>query len=290
MEDEYRTNDEIEVLAESFSMLSGKTLEYISEVKNVTAEKERIGADLSLATRIQANMLPSIFPAFPDRAEFDIYASMDPAKEVGGDFYDFFTIDDDHLCVFIADVSGKGVPASLFMVISKTLIKERARRGGTPAQILYDVNNTLCEGNTAMMFVTVWLAILDLATGELTECNAGHEKPVFIRKGGECELIKTEHGTVLGALPDMEQRDDCYVLAPGDRVFVYTDGLPEATSAEGKRLGEEKMFEIIKKYREDDNETLLKDIRKDVDDFVGEAPQFDDLTMLVVTYMGTKGE
>ncbi len=211
-----------------------------------------------------------------------------PQKRWGGDFYDVFLIDDSHLCFVIADVSGKGVPAALFMVISKTLVNERAHRGVKPSEILFDVNNVLNKGNTAYMFVTVWLAILDLDTGELTACNAGHEKPVFIRSDGKCTLVTEEHGAAMGVVEDLKQTDLLYTMSPGDRVLIYTDGLPEATNAEGKRLGESKMIEIIQKYCDDDNNSLLKDIRRDVDDFVKDAPQFDDITMMVVTYKGKK--
>ncbi len=283
------TNDEIETLYRSLSDMEADINSTMKRIRDMTAEKERAAAEMNLAGKIQSSMLKATFPMFPGRDDFDIYASMDPAKEVGGDFYDAFLIDDEHLGLVIADVSGKGVPAALFMAISMTVIRERARRGGTPSHILYDANNTLYESNSAMMFVTVWLAILNLTTGELIEANAGHEKPVFIKANGECELIKKEHGVVLGIMEGLEQKDEYYTLAPGDKIFVYTDGLPEATNAEEKRLEEPRMFEIIEKYRGDDNETLLKDIRKEVDDFVKDAPQFDDLTMMVVEYKGPKG-
>ena len=280
------TNDEIETLYHSLAEMEADINSTMRRIREMTAEKERAEAEMNLAAKIQSSMLPSTFQLFPDRSEFDVYASMDPAKEVGGDFYDAFLIDDNHLCLVIADVSGKGVPASLFMVISKTVIKNRAKMGGTPSQILFDANNILCDQNEATMFVTVWLAILDLTTGEVIEANAGHENPVIIKKDGECELIRKEHGIVLGVMEDLEQSDECYKLSRGDKIFVYTDGLPEATNGDGDILGEPAMFEIIKKHRDDDNMTLLKDIRSEVDDFVKDAPQFDDLTMLVVEYKG----
>ncbi|MBO7375521.1 MAG: SpoIIE family protein phosphatase, partial [Clostridia bacterium] len=207
MEDVYRTHDEIELLAESFSMLSGKTLEYISEVERVTAEKERIGAELSLATRIQADMLPNIFPAFPDRAEFDIFATMTPAKEVGGDFYDYFLVDDDHLCAFIADVSGKGIPAALFMMASMIILANNAQMGKTPAQILHDTNAAICSNNREEMFVTVWLGILDLKNGTLTAANAGHEKPIIRQPDGEFETYMDRHGFVIGGMEGLKYRN-----------------------------------------------------------------------------------
>lgn len=280
------TNDEIETLYHSLSDMEADINSTMKRIRDMTAEKERVNTEMNLAANIQKSMLPNSFPLFPDRSEFDIYASMDPAKEVGGDFYDAFLIDDTHLCLVIADVSGKGVPASLFMVISKTVIKERARKGGTPSSILNDVNNTLLEENSEMMFVSVWLAILDLKTGEVAESNAGHENPVLIRKDRGLEPITKEHGMVLGVMKDFKQKDGSYTLLPGDRIFVYTDGLTEATNAEGKLFGEPRVLEIIRKRCEEDNVTLLKGIRKDVDEFVKEAPQFDDLTMMVVEYKG----
>lgn len=281
------TNDEIETLYHSLADMETDIKNTMCRIREMTAEKEKAAAEMELAAKIQASMLPSSFPLFPDHNEFDIFASMDPAKEVGGDFYDAFLIDSGHLCLVIADVSGKGVPAALFMVISKTVLNHRARMGGTPSKILEDVNNTLNENNSEMMFVTVWLAIMDLKTGAIIAANAGHENPVLIRKDGKCELIKTEHGMVLGALKDMKYKDEYYDLGKGDRVFVYTDGLPEATNAQNERLTENGMFEIIQKYKNDDNNLLLQDIRIDVDEFVKEAPQFDDLTMMVVEYKGT---
>ncbi len=282
------TNDEIETLYHSLSDMETDISTTMKRVREMTADQERAAAEMNLAARIQSDMLPSSFPLFPDRDDFDVYATMDPAKEVGGDFYDVFLIDDSHLCFVIADVSGKGVPAALFMVISKTLVNERAHRGGKPSEILFDVNNVLNKGNTAFMFVTVWLAILDLDTGEMMASNAGHEKPVFIRSDGKCTLVAEEHGAAMGVVEDLKQKDLLYTMSPGDRVLIYTDGLPEATNAEGKRLGESKMIEIIQKYCDDDNYSLLTDIRRDVDDFVKDAPQFDDITMMVVTYKGKK--
>ena len=182
MEDIYQTNDEIEVLAEAFASLSERTRNYIVQITKITAEKERIGAELELATKIQADMLPNIFPAFPERPEFDIYASMTPAKEVGGDFYDFFLIDDDHLGLVMADVSGKGVPAALFMMMSKILVNNFAMMGGSPAKVLEQTNAQICQNNDEEMFVTVWFGILEISTGKVTAANAGHEYPI-LKKG-----------------------------------------------------------------------------------------------------------
>ncbi len=286
MEDEYRTNDEIEVLAESFSMLSGKTLEYISEVEKVTAEKERIGTELALATRIQADMLPSIFPAFPDRSEFDIYASMDPAKEVGGDFYDFFLIDDDHLCLFIADVSGKGVPAALFMMASKNILANNAQMGKTPAQILNDTNAAICANNREEMFVTVWLGILEISSGRLTAANAGHEYPALKKPGGIFELVKDAHGLVIGGIDDAKYREYELQLEPGAALFVYTDGVPESTDDKLEQFGTDRMLEALNSAPDATAREVLKNVRSAVDGFVRDSEQFDDITMLCLEYNG----
>ena len=290
MDDSFRTGDEIEVLAETFGELSERTRHYIKEIMEMTAEKERAVAELDFAARIQASMLPSEFPLFPKRTDFDLFASMDPAKEVGGDFYDAFLIDDDHLGMVVADVSDKGVPAALFMVVSKTTLKNRALMGGTPAEIINDVNRSLCQGNTENMFVTIWFGILDLNTGEVTECNAGHEDPAIKRKDGEFEIIKREHGFVLGALKKMKYEDDSFTLGEGDMLFVYTDGLPEATDSDDEKMGSKRMLEVLNRHKGDDVKTLIADVRAEVDAFVKDAPQFDDLTMMAIQFRGKNGD
>ena len=288
MDKAYRTGDEIEVLAEAFAMLSGKTVQYIGEVARVTAEKERIGTELALATRIQADMLPNIYPAFPDRPEFDIYASMDPAKEVGGDFYDFFLIDDTHLGLVIADVSGKGVPAALFMMVSKILVQNYAMTGISPAEVLRTVNNQICSNNREEMFVTVWLGILDTATGKLTAANAGHEYPTILHAGESFELVKDKHGLVIGAMEGVRFKEYELQLQPGDRLFVYTDGVPEATNADNELFGTERMLAALNEEPMAKPEKILRNVRAAVDAFVKDAEQFDDLTMLCLEYRGEK--
>ncbi len=280
------TGDEIEELARSFEKMNGEVREYIRRLSEVTAEKERIGAELSVATRIQANMLPSIFPPFPDRSDMDIYATMHPAKEVGGDFYDFFLIDSSHLGVVIADVSGKGVPAALFMVIAKTLIKNRTLMGGTPAEILAFVNNQLCENNEEEMFVTVWLGILDLTTGLMTAANAGHEYPVLKRKGGSFELFKDKHGFVLAGTENSRYRDYEIQFEPGDTLFVYTDGVTEAANVDKELFKTSRMVEALNRHTTEACEPLLREMQKEIQSFVKDAAQFDDITMLALTYYG----
>ena len=286
MEDAYRTGDEIEVLAESFASVSHRTVEYIGQVQRVTAEKERIGTELEMATRIQTAMLPHIFPAFPDRPELDIYASMDPAKEVGGDFYDYFLVDDDHLCMVIADVSGKGVPAALFMMASKIIIQSIAMLGSSPAEILKRTNDAICSNNEEEMFVTVWLGIVDLSTGRVTAANAGHEYPVLKEPGGIFEILKDRHDFVIGGMEGLRYNEYELQLTPGGKLFVYTDGVPEATNADKEQFGTERMVSALNVDPAAAPEQLLANVRGAVNDFVQDAEQFDDLTMLCIEYKG----
>lgn len=286
MDDSFRTNDEIEVLAKSFATLSGRTVEYIKQITRITAEKERIGAELNVAAKIQADMLPRIFPPYPNTKEFDLFASMTPAKEVGGDFYDFFMIDDSHIALVMADVSGKGVPAALFMVIAKTLIKDRTLQGGTPSEILEDVNAQLCEGNEASLFVTVWLAIIDLKTGEGMAANAGHEHPALKHKGGEFHLVEYRHSPAVAVMEGMKFREHSFQLEPGDTVFVYTDGVPEATDKNNKLFGTDRMLEALNRDPDANPETILKNVSEGINAFIGDAEQFDDTTMLSFHYKG----
>ena len=286
-----KTGDEIESLASAMQQMEGDLSGYFKELTAVTAEKERIGAELNVAAKIQAGMLPRIFPPFPDRCEFDIYAVMDPAKEVGGDFYDFYWIDDDHLVLTIADVSGKGIPASLFMVISKTILKNRTLTGGSPAEILTAANHLLCEGNASSMFVTVWLGILTVSTGDLICANGGHEHPAMRRGGGPYELIVTKHKPMLGAIDGLTYVNEEYHLDPGDALFLYTDGVPEASAADDSMYKTDRMIDALNALPADAGaEETLRAVHESVDAFVGDAPQFDDLTMLGFRYFGPGGK
>ena len=289
MEDAYRTGDEIEILADSFAKLSSKTNEYVEQVKNVTAEKERISADLRMAATIQASMLPHVFPPFPDRKEFDLYASMDPAKEVGGDFYDFFFIDNDHLALVIADVSGKGVPAALFMMNSKVVLQTCAMPGRPVNEILEKTNEAICGNNQPEMFVTVWLGILEISTGKLSAANAGHEYPALKRADGSFELLKDKHGFVIGGMAGVKYKPYELQLNPGDKLFVYTDGVPEATDAEQELFGTDRMIDALNEAKDAAPTEVLRSVRKAVDGFVKDAEQFDDLTMLCMSYYGPDG-
>ncbi|MFI3177524.1 MAG: SpoIIE family protein phosphatase [Eubacteriales bacterium] len=271
---------EIGHLARNFNKMSTELKEYIRNISVITAEKERLGAELSVATNIQASMLPSIFPAFPTHQEFDIFASMTPAKEVGGDFYDFFLVDEDHLAMVMADVSGKGIPAALFMVISKTLLKNCAQTGISPHEVLEKVNNQLCEGNDAEMFVTVWLGIYEISTGHLRAANAGHEYPVIKRANGEFELVKDVHGFVLAGMEGVRYKEYELQLEEGDKLFVYTDGVAEATNASDELYGTDRLLDLLNQNKETDVQQLLVEVKADIDLFAGDAPQFDDITML----------
>ena len=254
--------------------------------RQIQAERERIHAELNVARKIQADALPNVFPAFPGRTDFDIHALMEPAKEVGGDFYDFFLVDETHLALVIGDVSDKGVPAALFMMTTKTLLKARVGRGGTPGEVLRDVNDRLCEGNSSGMFVTVYLAILDLKTGECHSANAGHEHPAIRRKGGRFELVKYAHDPMLGLVSDLSYSVRTFRLSPGDTLFVYTDGVPEAKDMDGRVYGMDGMTDALNRANGGTVAGLLDALRADVRAFVGNAPQFDDITLLAVTYRG----
>ncbi len=278
--------DEIGTLYERFAEMIGSLDVYMKDLQHVTAEKERIGAELNIATKIQEDMLPRLFPAFPELTQFDIYATMDPAKEVGGDFYDFFMIDDKHFAVVIADVSGKGVPAALFMVIAKTLIKNRLLTGESPAEALHNVNNQLCEGNDTGFFVTVWLAVIDITTGKGLAANAGHENPAIRRKDGSYEMIRTRHSPAVAALDGMVFRENEFKLDPGDSFFVYTDGVTEATDKDNNMFGEGRLTEVLNNNADADPEVLLPAVKSAIDEFVGDAPQFDDITMVGFRFNG----
>ncbi len=283
---EIRTKNEIGQLAENVSEMVSEIDAHMDKIRTITAEKERIGTELALATKIQAAMLPSIFPPFPERTEFDIYAVMDPAKEVGGDFYDFFLVDDDHLGLVIADVSGKGVPAALFMMITKILIKNYAMTGLSPAGTLEAVNKQICSNNPEQMFVTVWLGILEISSGKLTAANAGHEYPVLKQPDGGFALFKDRHGFVVGGMDEMRYRDYELQLRPGAKLFVYTDGVPEATDKENRLFGVDRMLEALNREPDASASAILRQVRQAVDGFVGAAEQFDDLTMLCFAYRG----
>jgi serine phosphatase RsbU (regulator of sigma subunit) len=275
------------LLSNVFVRMMDKALQkYINDFTRVTADKERIATELNVATQIQTSMLPSIFPAFPDRREFDIFARMLPAKEVGGDFYDFFLIDENTLAVVMADVSGKGVPAALFMVIAKTLLKNNAQYGLSPKAVFETVNNLLCENNDADMFVTCFMGYLNIKTGEFTYVNAGHNPPLLRRKGGEFEFLKMRRGFVIAGMPDMVYRESSIMLAPGDELFMYTDGVTEAANNSDELFTEARLLAAANRYSGRPLKDFLSLIKGEIDAFADGAAQADDITMLALRIAG----
>lgn len=257
--------------------------EMVLKQAKVSGEAARIEGELTLASQIQTGMLPCIFPAFPEHEEVDIYATMNPAKEVGGDFYDYFRIDDDHIAVVMADVSGKGVPAALFMMIGKTLIKNWTQSGKTAADVFTTVNAQLCENNEADLFITAWLGILEISTGKLTFCNAGHNPPLLRRTNGEFEFVKDRHGMVLAGIDCSCYKQSEIMLEAGDELYLYTDGVTEATNGAEELYGEDRLVQYLNGTdRSMPPKELLKELKADIDAFVGGAPQFDDITMLML--------
>ena len=271
-------------MARAFGKMALDIEHCVDNITRITAEKERIGAELDVATHIQKSMLPCIFPAFPDRREFDIYATMDPAKEVGGDFYDFFMVDSRHLAIVMADVSGKGVPAALFMVIGKTLIKDHTTPGTDLGAVFTEVNDLLCESNSEQMFITAFEGVLDLVSGEFKFVNAGHEPPFICRAGENYAVHKIRPGFVLAGMEGMRYRSGSITLAPGDKIFQYTDGVTEATNAGNELYGMERLEKVLNANKGKKPTELLPMVKEDIDRFVGEAPQFDDITMLCLEY------
>lgn len=260
------------------------TVQCINEMTESLKEKERISGELNAAKDIQTHMLPCIFPAFPDHSEFDIFASMSPAKEVGGDFYDFFMIDEHRLAVVIADVSGKGVPAALFMVIAKTLIKHHTQTGMELGDVFTKVNRLLCEDNEAGLFVTSWLGVLDLETGKLTYVNAGHNPPLIKLADGGFTYLKSAPGLVLAGFDTMQYKHNELFMQPGDKLFLYTDGVTEAANGSCDLYGEQRLSDYLNAHMTDTAADTLYGLKADIDRFVGDEEQFDDITMLMLDY------
>ncbi|MBQ1365493.1 MAG: PP2C family protein-serine/threonine phosphatase [Clostridia bacterium] len=273
-------------LASSIDTMETDIVRHVEEETRIAAEKEKILTELTLAKEIQAQSIPQTFPPFPDRTEFSLYASMTPARGVGGDFYNFIMVDDDHLALLIADVSGKGIPGALCMMVSNMRLLQRTYEGGSPAEILGSVNEWICRNNKTGMFVTVWLGILELSTGKLKAANAGHEYPAIQRKGELFELFKDRHGLVLGGMEGVSYKDYELQLNPGDKLFVYTDGVPEATNRGKKMFGTERMLAALSAEPDASPEKTLANVSDAVKAFVKEAEQFDDLTMMCLEYRG----
>lgn len=284
---EVRTGDEIEAMSDSFNKMAEDIKQYVENLRRVTAEKERIAAELGVAKQIQASMLPSIFTFIPKRDEFSIFATMEPAKEVGGDFYDFYIVDGKYLVFVVADVSGKGVPAALFMVIAKTLIKNHALQGEAPAEILTKVNNQLCENNDAGMFVTVFLGMIELATGNMTYANAGHNQPL-LRHDGKYTWFREKPNFVLAGMEGIVYKNRELKLEAGDRLYVYTDGVTEALNPAKELFSDPRLEDCLNKAEEEkpDVHALLAAIREDIRVFADGAEQADDITMMSVDWFG----
>ena len=272
--------NEVGQLAEDFVDLTHELDDYTAQIRDAAAAQERIKFELETAAAIQQHMLPEDTPEFPGHPEYKLCASMKPAKEVGGDFYDYFLVDDTHLVLLIADVSDKGVPAALFMAEARTMIRSRAQTGEEPEQILYYVNDQLNKGNDRGFFVTVWMALLDLETGEGVAVNAGHEPPVICREGGDFELVRYRHSLAVGMMKGMEFPQHTFRLGPGDKLFVFTDGVPEALNSSSEQFGTDRMLKVLNENRNEDPAGLLAAVSRAIDEFKGEADQFDDITIL----------
>ena len=280
---------EIRFLARSIDKMEEGTMKNIEDLTRMSRESERMDTELSLAANLQTSVLPKA-EKLSDREEFDLAASMTPAREVGGDFYDFFLLDDTHLVLTIADVSDKGVGAAFFMAISKTMLRARVRMGGSPAEIISFVEERLSEDNEAGMFITVWMGIVDLVTGEVNACNAGHNFPavLHVETGEGYQLEKTPHGPPMCFLPGMPQMDHSFCLRPGDRLFLYTDGVTDAKNTEGDRFGNDRLVEALNADQEIGDASLILRIKAAVDHFAGEEPQYDDISMVSFTFHGRK--
>lgn len=281
-----RSKNEIGRLADDISEMSGEIDDYAGNLLLVTAEKERIGAELNVASQIQVGILPKIeqdIPYYPDRDDFEIYASMSPAKEVGGDLYDFFLLDDDHLALIIGDVSGKGVPAAMFMAITTTLIRYVMQNSNLGiSEVVESVNSHLCEGNENMMFVTLWAGVLEFSTGKVVCSNGGHDYPMIRKKDGLFEEIKTDNDVALGIMPDIEYTETSFQLEPGDTLYLYTDGVPEATNSNNELFGISRLLDALNEDPGRSPQQLDGIVQSKVAEFVGKADQFDDMTMLCV--------
>lgn len=281
-----KQRNEIAQLSDDVVDLAREIDEYLDRIETITEERGKIKTELELASGIQFAMMPREFPPFPDRSEIDIFASIKPAKEVGGDFYDFFFTDDDHLALVIADVSGKGVPSALLMMSSKILIQSYAMLGLSVAEILEKTNETLFSKNEMEMFVTVWMGILDVSSGILKAANAGHEYPLYKKKDGAFEVIKDRHGIAIGCMDGLVYPEYEILMEPGDEIFVFTDGLVEAEDPDKKMFGTERAVDALNEEADAGPEEIIENVKKAVGAFVNEAEQFDDLTMLCMRYNG----
>ena len=282
---EIKERNEFGLLSEDIAELAKEIDYYTKQNMKLAGERERVATELDMARRLQASQLPTQMPAFPDRQDIDVFASMTPAKEVGGDFYDYFLIDDDHLAIVVADVSGKGIPAALFMMMTKMLLTDNAMTGMPPHEVLERTNDTICKHNELEMFVTMWFGVLEISTGRITAANAGHEYPVVRHKDGQFEVLKDTHDFIVGGMEGMVYRQYELELEKGSMLFLYTDGAPEATRADKQMFGMKRLVDALNENPNDTPQVLLERVRARIDEFVGDEPQFDDLTMLGITIL-----
>ena len=283
------TRDEMEELADSFRKMDDDIHEYLEQLTTVTADKERIHAELNIAKQIQTGILPNSFPAFPDRNDFDIYAALFPGEKIGGNFFDFFLIDSDHLAMLVGDVAGDGVPAALYMVIVATLIKDRAAQGFTPAEVLQSVSEQMLSNNMDL-FSFVWFAVLELSTGKGIAVNAGHDHPILRRAGKKFELLEYRHDPPVGAAEGVRFRDHGFQLQPGDSLFIYSDGIRESSNEKSELFGRQRILEALNREPDATPSVLIQTVKQSIDRFTGNQRQADDLTMLSLKYYGPAGE
>ena len=280
-----RGSDELAVLARSIEKMGIDMNKYIEDLTHTTAEKERLSAELDVATQIQANMLPRIFPPYHNHPELELFATMSPAKEVGGDFYDFFMIDEDRIAIVIADVSGKGMPAALFTMITKIILGSEAKRDLPVAEVMRRANDQLCANNPETLFVTVWLGIYYVKEKTIRYVNAGHDFPALYRESeGRFTIVKEQNDLPMGVIEGTEFTEQILVLEPKDKLFLYTDGIPEANDPNGEMYGEERMLSALDRSAGHTQEAFFEAFNEDVFGFIGEAEQFDDMTMLLLEW------
>jgi sigma-B regulation protein RsbU (phosphoserine phosphatase) len=278
--------DEVGRLAESFLFMRDELRKNVKELMETTAAKERIESELQIARDIQMGILPKDFPPFPHRHEFEIYATLEPAREVGGDLYDFFFIDDDHLCFAVGDVSGKGVPAALFMAVSKTLVKMEASKGLPTAEVLSRVNRQLSQDNPSLMFVTLFLGILNVRTGEFEYSSGGHDPPYVLSAGGEIQPLELTDGVMLGVTEDLNYQSKKNQLQKGETIFLYTDGVTEAKNPDDQLFSDARLQQMLTRLQEKSTTDIIQSIRSEIEIFSEGTPQYDDITMLALKFYG----
>ncbi|HOE15794.1 MAG TPA: SpoIIE family protein phosphatase [Syntrophorhabdaceae bacterium] len=281
-----KTGDEVGRLSEAISFMRESLKEYISELTEATASRERMESELKIAHDIQMSILPKKFPPYPERKEFDIYATIKPAREIGGDFYDFFFIDDEQLCFVIADVSGKGIPAALFMALTKTLIKAKSTMGLTTDKIISRVNEDLCIGNDMSMFVTVFCGILNVKTGAVQYTNGGHNPPLLMKKDGDVAYLGKSGELLVGAMEEAQYTARSIALGEGDSLFLYTDGVTEAMNERNDLFSEERLQKELSEFQDRTVERVVSGVMQKIVEFTGSTPQSDDITMMMITYKG----